>query len=151
MPHFNEPQFLHTVLQGHTDAIAMCCTLFKISQVLDDLIDQDKPVTQGQIIRSYWDALIELPSNPFYRRNELTIRPLMSAALQDWSDANRLERNHGGHGKHLAFVLRDQLTSIVIQCAGIIGGYDYMQSVSTAIRLHFHEESLEDYIGEFEV
>ncbi|WP_299202586.1 hypothetical protein [uncultured Amphritea sp.] len=151
MPRKNEQEFLSQVLQGHSDAINMCCLLFKISQVLDDLIDKDRPVHDIDVVRSYWDALIYLPENSFYRRHEMSIRPLMAAALQDWMDATRLEKGHGHHGKHLAFVLRDQLTSIVIHCAGIIGGFDYMQGVSKDIRLHFHEDSLSDYMRELEV
>ncbi|MNR64006.1 hypothetical protein D3C85_1865010 [compost metagenome] len=60
-----------------------------------------------------------------------------------------LERTGDHHGRTLAFVLRDQLTSLVVQCAGIVGGFDWMQQVSAEIRRHFHEDALDDYLGEF--
>lgn len=142
-----ERQLLLYVLRGDMAAIEMCEQLFRISQVLDDLVDGDKPVTGSAIIETFWCALIDLPANPFYRRHEPTIRPLMAAALQDWTDATRMERGDDHHGKTLAFVLRDQLTSLVVQVAGIIGGYQWMQNVSEQIRRFFHDEPIAEYIN----
>lgn len=149
MPQPNERAFLQHVLQGHAAPILFCESLFRISQTLDDLIDGDKPVTGQAVYRAFWEALIDLPGNPFYRQHESVLRPLMAAALQDWRDSVTLERAGDHHGRTLAFVLRDQLTSLVVQCAGIVGGFDWMQQVSAEIRRHFHEDALDDYLGEF--
>lgn len=148
MQTIDQHSFLMHVLRGNSDAVEMCEQIFHISQVLDDLVDQDKPVTSAQVIKTFWVALIELPANPFYRRHELIIRPLMAGALQDWTDSVTLEREPDSHSKHLAFVLRDQLTSLVIQCANLVGGYDWMQEVSVEIRKYFHDEILIDYIND---
>lgn len=147
MPQPNEREFLQYVLKDHGPAILFCESLFRVSQTLDDLIDQDKPITGDTIYQSYWEALIEIPSNSFYRANELTLRPLMAAALQDWKDSVTLERD-SQHGRTIAFVLRDQLTSLVVQCSCLVGGFDWMQQVSKQIRLHFHEDSLQSYIDD---
>ncbi len=143
----NEREFLQHVLKDHAPAILFCESLFRVSQTLDDLIDRDQPVTDDAIYQSYWEALIEIPSNSFYRANEITLRPLMAAALQDWKDSVTLERD-SQHGRTLAFVLRDQLTSLVVQCSCLIGGFDWMQQVSKDIRLQFHNETLGEYINE---
>ena len=148
MPRPDEHLFLNQVLRECAPAVAFCEQLFRISQVLDDLIDKDKPVSDLAITKAFWLALIELPANPFYRQHEPYLRPLMAAALQDWMDATCLERLGGDHGAHLAFVLRDQLTAVVVQCAYLVGGYDWMQSVSVQIRQHFHEDSLGDYMSD---
>lgn len=148
MPRSDEREFLNSVLQDCSPAVCFCEQLFRISQVLDDLIDRDKPVSDAAITGAFWMALIELPANPFYRQHEPYLRPLMASALQDWKDATGMERAGDEHGMHLAFVLRDQLTAVVIQCAYLIGGYDWMQSVSAQIRRHFHEDSLSDYIND---
>lgn len=148
MPKPDEHLFLNQVLRECAPAVAFCEQLFRISQVLDDLIDKDKPVSEVTITRAFWLALIELPANPFYRQHEPYLRPLMASALQDWTDATTMERAGDEHGKHLAFVLRDQLTAVVIQCAYLIGGYSWMQGVSEHIRRHFHEDSLTDYMND---
>ena len=149
MPQPNERVFLQHVLKDNAAAILFCEALFRVSQTLDDLIDGDKPVTGDAIYRAFWEAMIEIPGNPFYRAHEPMLRPLMAAALQDWRDSVTLERDGDHHGRSLAFVLRDQLTSLVVQCAGLIGGFDWMQEVSAQIRRHFHEDRLADYLHEF--
>lgn len=146
MPRANEENFLTAVLKSHGPAITFCQTLFQISQTLDDLVDRDKPIDDLRIYLAFWQSLIELPGNPFYRQHELMLRPLMAAALQDWWDATQMERTGGNHEKTLSFVLRDMLTGIVIQCAGIIGGWAWMQQVSVEVRRHFHEDTLEEYL-----
>lgn len=144
----NERAFLQRVLKDHGPAIRLCEILFRISQTLDDLIDGDKPVTGELIFQAFWEALIELPANSFYRQYEPFLRPLMASSLQDWRDSVSLERAGDHHGRTLAFVLRDQLTGLVVQCAGLVGGFDWMQQVGAEIRRYFHDESLADYLGE---
>lgn len=150
MPRSNEREFLQHVLQNEPAPILFCEMLFRISQTLDDLVDRDRPVSDDAIYSAFWQALIELPSNAFYRTHEPYLRPLMAAALQDWRDSVRLERRGDHHGRTLAFVLRDQLTSLVVQCAYLIGGSAWMQTVSEDIRLHFHEDKLISYLGELQ-
>lgn len=150
MPRSDEAQFLQMVLRNHGPAIRFCQTLFQISQTLDDLIDGDRGVPQATIISAFWKALIELPANPFYREHEPYLRPLMGAALQDWRDSVILERSDSEHYKTIAFVLRDQLTSVVVQCAYLIGGESWMESVGPQIRVHFHEDTLSDYLNDLQ-
>lgn len=150
MPRSNEREFLQQVLQGQTAPILFCETLFRISQTLDDLIDKDRLVSDEKVYDAFWQALIELPANPFYRTHEPYLRPLMAAALQDWRDSVKLERRGDYHGRTLAFVLRDQLTSLVVQCAYLVGGMAWMQQVSEAVRMHFHEDSLQGYIDDLD-
>lgn len=144
MPRPDEHEFLKQVLLGNTDAVRFCECLFSVSQVIDDLIDQDKELTARDIERSYWDAMIEIPSNPFYLRHVQTLIPLMQSAFNDWLDANDLEYTDD-HGKNIAFVLRDSVGNIVCQVAYLVGGFDHMRSVSPMIRLHIHEETLTAY------
>lgn len=146
----DEAKFLQSVLRGHAPAIQFCRTLFSISQTLDDLVDGDRAVPETAIISAFWKALIELPANPFYRDNEPYLRPLMAMALQDWRDSVVLERSNSEHYKTIAFVLRDQLTSLVVQCAYLIGGESWMESVGPQIRGYFHDEPLSDYLNDLQ-
>lgn len=150
MPRPDEHHFLCRVLPDAPAAVAFCETLFRISQTLDDLVDRDHPVSDDAIVSAFWQALIELPANPFYRQHEPYLRPLMASALQDWRDSVLLERSGDDHGKTLAFVLRTQLTGVVVQCAYLVGGEGWMNSVSEPIRRHFHDHSLEEYLADLE-
>lgn len=146
MQESKERSFLRRVLREDVSAILFCEALFRISQTLDDLIDRDKPVTDQAIYHAFFLALIELPGNPFYRDNDVVLRAIMASALQDWKDSVDLERAGDEHGKTLAYVLRDQLTSVAVQVAGLVGGYVWMQQVSVEIRRFFHDEPLGEYI-----
>ena len=146
----NQRDFLRYALRDNTSAVLFCELIINVSQTLDDLIDKDKPISDGDIFQSYWEALIEIPANQFYRANDLTLRPLMAAVLQDWKDSVTLERDGTHHSKTLAFVLRDQLTGFIIQCCYLTGGYEWMQQASMEVRQYFQPESFEGYITELE-
>ena len=92
-----------------------------------------------------WAALVEIPSNPFYRRHEATLRPLMRQMLGDIQTAGDLA-NDGPHGQTLAFVLRDALIGFIQQCALLIGGYAWMREAGPAVRRTFHQEDLSSYL-----
>jgi hypothetical protein len=146
----DEAKFLHSILRGNAQAVQFCQSLFEVSQTLDDLIDGDSKITQQVVISAFWKTLIEIPANPFYREHEPYLRPLMAMALQDWRDSVVLERSDSEHNKTLAFVLRDQLSGVVTQCAYLLGGESWMASVGPQVRQYFHDEPLSDYLKEFE-
>lgn len=148
MPRSDEAQFIQQVLRGNQGAVQFCRQLFQVSQTLDDLIDGDKPMTGDQVISAFWKSLIEIPANPFYREHEPYLRPLMAMALQDWRDSVVLERSSSEHNHTLAFVIRDQLTGVVTQCAYLVGGESWAAAVGPKIREHFHEDALADYLKE---
>nr|WP_299241368.1 hypothetical protein [uncultured Halomonas sp.] len=150
MPRDNERQFLIEALRGNASAVNFCETLFRATHVIDDLIDKDRSVNDGDIFRTFWDCLFELPVNPFYRQHEPYLRPILANGFQDWWDSVKLERAGDAHARTLSFVLRDSLTSVVVQCAYLVGGYDWMQQVSEAIRRHAHEDTLEQYMTDLQ-
>lgn len=145
MPRANEEQFLFKVLCGRKDAVRFCQLLFRVSQVWDDLVDGDRQVAAEDINRAFWMLLVELPVNSFYNDHFSHLQPLLSQYICDWLDANELEKRGDDHGKNIAFVLRDGIGAIIIQCAYLLGGYDYMRKVSEEVRRHIFEEGLEKY------
>ncbi len=136
------------VLRGNVDAVNFCTMLFSLSQTLDDLVDKDKPRTSLDIIRSYHMALVALPENPFYRAHFDYLRPMLALVLQAYADSVVLEEEGSVHGLHLAFVLRDRLTDVVTQCARLLGGWEYAQTVAKDIQMFCQDESLDTFMGE---
>lgn len=140
----NEEAFLSQVLQGNGEAVDFCQRLFRVSQVLDDLVDGDREVTAGDVKLVFWDALVEIPANGFYQRHFSYLHPLVAAAFMDWEDATDLEKMDE-HGRNLAFVWRDSISSLVAHCALLIGGRAWQRRVSVTIRRFFLDETLDDY------
>ncbi len=147
MPRNNEYQFLCNALSGHIEAVEFCRTLFRISQVWDDLVDGDESLSTEDINKVFWECLVELPQNPFYQRHFFTLQPLLREYIIQWLDANTLEQG-SDHDQNIAFALRDGIGGIISQCAYIIGGYERMRAVSPEIRKHIFEEPLENYKDE---
>ncbi|MGY8872233.1 MAG: hypothetical protein ACKVJE_17490, partial [Pseudomonadales bacterium] len=142
-----ERDFLEKVLRGNTHAINFILMLFSLSQVMDDLVDKDKPVDDLNIIRSYHMALVAIPNNQFYRANVDQLHPMLAIILQCYADSVQLEKGNA-HDLHLAFVLRDRLTDLVTQCVRLLYGWDEAQYVATDIQCFFQQESLSDFMDE---
>lgn len=137
-----EREFLLDVLKGNPEAVEFCQTLGTISQAWDDAIDAG--ITSG-ISGAFVGALITLPANAFYREHIAQLQPLIQASIIDWLTANELERG-SPHDKTLAFVLRDSLTAVVIQCAAIVGGLPWAIANAPRIRRAMQQEPLSHYL-----
>jgi len=135
-----EREFLKEIL-GNSHAIDLVETLGRISQGFDDLYDGDL-VTKEQMVKVFWDALVTLPENPFYQQYFMRLHPLITMTCSDWQCANILQRG-SDHDKTLAFVLRDNLIAVAIECSRIISGYNVDTAVE--IRRYFHSDTLVDY------
>jgi len=68
----------------------------------------------------------------------------MALAISDWFSSNELELG-SDHDRNLAFVLRDRLASVVVQCACLVGGYAWMREVGPEIHRYFMDETLEEF------
>ena len=140
-----EHQLLLYVLRGNLDAVALCEALARISQTWDDLVDGDRAVADTAVHAAFQCALIELPSNPFYRRFMDTLLPVLQVVILDWITSTQLELQDD-HGKNLAFVLRDQLGVFVVLCAQLIGGHTWALKIASQVRRQiYNNESLETY------
>ena len=144
MSHLRQHNFLKQCLNNDIAAIALCECLFSISQVWDDMIDKDILVSGDTLNKTFWLLLFDLPSNPFYLEHHEFLMPIVQLAVIDWLSANELERG-SDHDKELAYVLRNSLTAVVIACARIIGGYEWMLKYTPIIRRFFQDESLINY------
>lgn len=143
----DQDEFLLHVLKGNVEAAEFCGLIGEITQVIDDLYDGDKVVAPYEIERVFFATLVELPRNPFYARHFALLNPIMQAAFVAWSASNALE--HGpAHDKSLAFVLRDKMTDLVVQCAWIVGGYEWARERAPAIYRYFMDETLEQFVEE---
>lgn len=150
MPRQDERQFLNEILLGRQDAVECVEMVSRISQVLDDLIDRDRYVDPAVIFEAFWEAMIELPGNSFYRQHEPHLRPVLAGVMQDWWDSTRLESTSSKKCHTIAFVIRDNLATFIVQCARLVGGAEYARGMGAMIRMHCHEDSFNDYVKSLE-
>ena len=118
---------------GNTNARDMCITIAAISQVWDDLIDKDEPVSDAQIHHAFTLALVHLPANPFYQQMQHLIRPMFIASFAEYKVSIGFERNKDEHGLEIAHGLRFKLGSIftlsVVLCVGEEKAAEYLPEV----------------------
>lgn len=142
-----EEALLYGALAGDTAAIDLCQRLFRVSQVIDDLVDNDRPVSTKDMRMAFWDMLIEIPANGFYQKHFTYLHPIIAASFLDWNDATALETGTM-HDRTMAFVLRDTIGQIIIHCALLIGGIHHATKWSIRVRRHIMNETLENYLSE---
>lgn len=140
-----EATFLRFWLKGDEDAIQFCEAVFRASQILDDLVDRDRPVPPRAVEDMAMIMFSVIPRNPFYRKYQPELQSYLETALMYWIDANRLE-TQGEAGRRLAFVFRDIIGGLANKCALLVGGPDWWREVSLDIhRRGSHDEPYEEY------
>lgn len=139
---------IQKALKGNKQAFRFIEDLSYIARVWDNLVDGDKGSKVTQIDRAFWIALVEIPQNPFFQQYLFQLTPLIRDYINSWMDANRLEKADNEHNRRISFVLRDLIGNIVMQCAYLIGGYDWMREVSFSIRKFQFNEPYEKYLEE---
>lgn len=142
----NDRELFQYVLKGNENAIELMNMLSFVSQVWDDLYDQDNKVERNDINTAFLWMFSSLPKNQFYNTHFNEIQPLIENAIVDWLTANHFE----GESRclNISWTLRDNLASVLIGMAKIIGGINWAVEVSPMIREFVHDEPLEDYINE---
>lgn len=133
-------------LLGNEDAVHFVVRVFRALHVWDDLIDKDKPITDDEIHAVFWDLLIGLPADQFYRAHMHVLSGTIVNAVTNWHIANTLERNGNDKDKSIAFILRGSYIDLLSASALLVGGIDWAREIGPAIRRWAHEETFEEYL-----
>jgi hypothetical protein len=143
-----EGELVHWALKGNSEAIEFYGLLAGISQTWDDLIDGDGVEITPEVVNAMmWDALVELPNNPFYARHFPRLNTLVQQTILDWLAANELEAG-GTADKRVSFILRDSLAGVLVHCAYLTGGYEWANEIAPAVRRYIHDEDFDSYARE---
>lgn len=114
--------------------------------VWDDLIDLDKTPVPEEINDAFWFLLVDLPRNRFYMDHFDLLNPVLMVAITNWHAANHLEREGDDNAdKAIAFILRSAYVDLITQCALIVGGTEWANRVTPAIRRFAHSEGYQQY------
>ncbi len=145
-----ESKLLRHWLKDNPDAIELANDYLIVSQIWDDLHDQDKPVTTAKIDYMMQLALVEIPQNRFFQQHYLELMPMVQHSLLTWMDANALEANGDERDLQVAYIIRSVTTDLMIHMAGIIGGNLWRRQAAIAIRraIYHDNESFETYHDE---
>jgi hypothetical protein len=138
--------FLAEIIKD-SDALAFLGIMGEIAEIWDDLIDRDKPVSNHEINRAFWLAIVGLQANPFYAKHQAMLLPLMAAGMNAFMDSAEME--HGDtQDRATAYVLRDAYLEVVSMVIGIAQGFEAMREHSAKVRryLMVSHETFDQYI-----
>lgn len=132
--------------QGDAAAVALCLDLLDAAHVWDDLVDGDKPVPADQITATFRRLLVDIPANPFYRRWQAELLPVLASALVQWQTANVFEQDRRPHDMAKAYMLRAGLYHVFAHVAWLIGGPDWAAAVGPEV-WRLYGEAPETFMG----
>ena len=124
---------------GNREAHLYLNIICRSARLIDNLFDD---LNSWQDVDTYDLShllLVELPDNPFFMANRHSLLPLHLVSLNAWKDANSWETAEGVRRTY-ALVIRDTITELGLMVAHLVGGRDYLESVSLKVRELFIKE-----------
>ena len=146
----NEQKLINYWLKENQDAIALVNAFSRISQIWDDLHDGDNPVSTELVDYMMMTALVQIPTNNFYRQHYNNLMPVIEHCLMTWLDANTLEAVGDERDLQVSYIIRSVTTDLIIHVAGIVGGIQWRRQAALAIRraIYHDNESFYEYKDE---
>jgi hypothetical protein len=141
-------EFLTKAFRSDADAVNLTLLLSRVSHVWDDLIDLDKPVEESTINAAFYALLVQVPSNPFYRKNLDILLPIIAIGALNYEIANAYERSGDRERLALAHVLRYSIADIATAIALIIGGPEWVRMIGPELRQRCQKDTLDHYLSE---
>jgi len=130
---------------GNSDALDLYERLVFVAHAWDDLIDRDKPVNVNALMAN---LLLYLPGNACYRRFEVEMRALFTAAAVGYQAANIMERSGDSHKLELAHYLRYAVIGVASFLIAVLNGLEAGAQILADAAPHMVPERLADYLQE---
>ena len=130
------------------DAIAMLNALAEWSHLYDDLIDAPDRVAPAAVHRAMWLMAHVIPTNPFFRRHEALLRPVLVTGLLAWHAANAMEASRDIEQLRVAHTLRYDVASVALLVLEIVGGHEHAVANAARARLLFQRDTWANYLSE---
>tara|TARA_R110002153_G_scaffold173631_1_gene326404 strand:- start:1235 stop:1693 length:459 start_codon:yes stop_codon:yes gene_type:complete len=134
------------IYKGNKDAISLSLALLKIAHTWDDLIDNDKEVSNATIDSAFLASTIDLTLNPLW--DECLAYNLLNVYIR-WNCANKIEKNINSTNNELAkaWCLRAGLYDLFSLIATRLYGLGWGLSINEDV-YNFYGETLKDFIKE---
>lgn len=132
--------------KNNPHALDVVVKINDVCEIWDDLHDGDRAVSLEEMNGAFDTALLELPSNPFYRMHQDEYIVLMRSVRLAWHDSNVLSKG-SEHDRHMAYMLKQQITRIANYTAYLIGGMEWAKRVGPDI-CRLYDQPLEEYMKE---
>lgn len=144
--YLNRRDLIAHICRGDVDAALFLDAMVDVLHFWDDLVDRDHVLRASDINLRMWQAMVLLPRNAFYRAHFADLNPVLAGAIQNWMAANRIEADGRPEEMPVSFIIRSSYIDLFVQVALLVGGYEWAQEVSVAVRRNCHRETLAGYL-----
>lgn len=128
------------------DARAWLMSLWNLIQIFDDMADGDHP-DRDDLDNAIFDAIVNMPENPFFIRHKDALLPLLAIAILKWKASDTAER--AGEADAISFVWRAGFYDIVLAVVHICHGQQVALDVCHHI-MRLYGEDFVTYCEEFD-
>ncbi|MCS2609024.1 hypothetical protein [Halomonas dongshanensis] len=143
--YFDDEQLLRW-MKGDSSAVEFIEIVCDVAHKWDDLIDRDKELDDASINKLFFDLLIRLPRNTFYRKNFEHLNSVLMNSISNWQIATEMEREGDDYRTSIAFILRSSYVDLITQASLITGGNKWACAVGKQAREITHSETYSGYL-----
>ena len=117
----------------------------ELAHTWDDLVDKDKEVSEAEINRAFYIALVGLPANPLYAQIQNQVLPLWITVINAYAVANSYERAKDDHGLEVGHSLRYAAGNIISYIVFICNGAEKAAQIMPEVWKNIVSERFDDY------
>ena len=125
--------FIKEVVGDNLAAQEYLYSLAKAMRIIDDIYDQDYPVSKEETLEVIKTFIITIPMNSFYRTHQNLLLSHHITMWNTWSISNDLYKQ-GELDKVYAHVIRDYCYEIFVLVALLTQGEKHMNKINKLIR-----------------
>ena len=132
------------VLRLPFDAVEWLIGAWHVSQVFDDMADGDA-IERDCLDAAIMDALVNMPSNPFFQRNQSAILPVLAVAVLKWKASDTVER--AGKPSAMSYAWRAGYYDLVLLAVHLTHGPEAAMNAAHLV-MGIYGETFETYMAE---
>ena len=133
MPYQPETAF-QEMARGDASAVEFLRAIYIGSQILDDLIDKDKPVTAEMAVWSQTHLICTVATNSFFQAHKATLIPVICTSALAFI-ASEERKNHPDVLERLtAQVLKSEYLNVFLAVSFCVGGWQHAAEMSRKYR-----------------
>lgn len=136
--------------QGHQSAADFLNQMAEMVRLADDIVDETEN-RQRNVCWLLSRAWTVLPFNAFYQAHGIVLGPLLNSIIVRWQQSDEFRLSGDPLKQTFGFVMREDIGTLTIAVASIIGGYDHAKMVADEMFAACHAastETVEDWVKE---
>lgn len=124
---------------GNDHAYQFLLDISDITELWDDIVDEDTTIPVDRVHAVFTRALISLPMNPFYAQHRSFLTPVLITSINTWLDANELQ--HGTRNERaLAYTARNMDIQVIQAIIYLTRGQEFLRTISPQLWKMFAAE-----------